>query len=181
MIRLGTVMALAAFAFGLTLVRPLEAEDAKDTKAPLTGDAKFVWNAAEGGMMEVKLGKLAMEHAANADVHMFGERMVTDHTKANQELQRIADKKGYKVPTDPDKKDLDVFNHLKDLKGADFDAAYIKDMVKDHEEDVAEFTKASKECKDEDVKAFASKTLPVIQDHLNLAKKVASKLNSKDK
>ncbi len=103
---------------------------------------------------------------------MFGERMVTDHTKANQELPH-RDKKGYKVPTDLEKKDLDVFNQLKDLKGADFDAAYIKDMVKDHEEDVAEFTKASKESKDEDVKAFASKTLPVIQDHLNLAKKVA--------
>jgi len=178
MYRLATMMALAAFVFGFGLVRPLEADDTKDTQK---GDAKFVWKAAEGGLMEVKLGKLAMEHAANADVRKFGERMVADHGKANQELQRIADKKGYKFPTDLSKNDQDRFDKLKDLQGADFDATYIKTMVKDHEADVEEFTQASKESKDEDVKAFAARTLPVIHDHLNLAKKVASNLNSKDK
>jgi putative membrane protein len=145
--------------------------------APLSGaDADFAKKAAEGGMMEVDLGQLAAAKATSQDVKDFGNRMVSDHGKANDELKSIAAQKNFTLPTTPSAEETKTSNELSKKTGAAFDKAYMSDMVKDHEKDVKEFENASKNLKDPDLKNWASKTLTVIQDHLNMAKQTASKL-----
>ena len=139
-------------------------------------DIDFMTKAAEGGMAEVNMGNIASSKATNADVKAFGNRMVTDHSKANDELKQLAAAKGVTLPadmSDAEKKDMDAMSAK---SGKDFDKAYIDDMVKDHEMDVAEFEKASKNAKDADLKSWVTKTLPTLQGHLKMAKETQKKV-----
>lgn len=136
----------------------------------------FVLKAAKGGLAEVEFGRLAAEKATDPDVKQFGQKMVDDHSKANDELKTIAQQKGIALPTELDAKDKRTRDHLAKLSGAAFDRAYMSDMVKDHTKDVAEFRKESKSGKDSDVKAFAGKTLPTLEEHLKLAREDHAKV-----
>ena len=138
-----------------------------------TADRAFVKKAAQGGMAEVELGKLATERASNPDVKKFGERMVNDHTKANDQLKEVASSKNVTLPKSLDAKDEATKKRLSSLSGAAFDRAYMTDMVTDHTKDVAEFRRESSSAKDAAVKDFATQTLPTLQDHLQEAKKIA--------
>ena len=138
-------------------------------------DQKFVKKAAQGGMAEVELGKLATQKASSDDVKKFGQRMVDDHTKANDQLKQIAGNKGISLPTDLDAKDQALKDRLSKLEGEQFDRAYMKNMVRDHTKDVSEFRKESTSAKDSDLKNFASQTLPTLEDHLKEAKNIAPK------
>jgi putative membrane protein len=145
--------------------------------APLEkSDQEFLTKAAEGGIAEVNLGQLAAAKATAPDVKAFGNLMVTDHGRLNDELKALAQKKGVTLPTGPGKEGEETFNKLSAKNGKDFDKAYIDAMVKDHEKDVKEFEKASKEAKDPDVKAWAATSLPVIQNHLHMAKDIKKNL-----
>jgi putative membrane protein len=138
-------------------------------------DQTFVKKAAQGGMAEVELGKLATQKASSEDVKKFGQRMVDDHTKANDQLKQIAGNKGVTLPTDLDSKDQALKDRLSKLDGEKFDQAYMKNMVRDHTKDVSEFRKESTSGKDSDLKSFASQTLPTLEDHLKEAKNIAPK------
>jgi putative membrane protein len=140
-------------------------------------DQHFVKKAAEGGLAEVELGKLATEKASSDEVKKFGQRMVDDHSKANDQLKQLASSKGIEVPTDLSAKDKATKERLSKLSGEQFDKAYMKDMVKDHTQDVSEFKKESTSAKDPDVKNFASQTLPTLEDHLKQARSIAPKEN----
>jgi putative membrane protein len=135
-------------------------------------DRAFAREAAIGGMAEVELGKLASDKGSSADVKQFGQRMVDDHSKANDELKEWAQKANFTLPAQLDAKHKATHDRLAKLSGPAFDRAYMRDMVKDHQEDVAAFRKASKSLHDADLKAFASKTLPTLEEHLQQAKKV---------
>jgi putative membrane protein len=139
-------------------------------------DKDFATKAAEGGMMEVDLGQLAAAKATSSDVKDFGNRMVADHGKANDDLKSLAAAKGLTLPTQSSAEEKKTANDLEKKKGKDFDKAYISDMVKDHQKDAKEFEKATKDVQDPDLKSWASKTLPVVQDHLKMAKEIAAKL-----
>jgi len=141
-------------------------------------DSKFVHEAAAGGMAEVELGKLAADKATNPDVKAFGQRMVDDHGKANDELKALASQKGVTVPAAPDPAAKAVHDRLSKLSGAAFDKAYMQDMVKDHDKDVAAFKHASTSAADPDLKAWAAKTLPTLQEHQTQAKSINTKLGS---
>jgi putative membrane protein len=136
-------------------------------------DKQFVMKAAQGGMAEVELGQLATSNAESQEVKDFGQRMVTDHSKANDQLKQVAEQKGVTLPADLPAKEKALKDHLSKLKGEQFDRAYMQHMVMDHKKDVAEFKKASASCKDPDVKNFASQTLPTLEDHLKQAQQVA--------
>ena len=138
-------------------------------------DQTFVKKAAQGGMAEVELGKLATQKASSEDVKKFGQRMVDDHTKANDQLKQIAGTKGVTLPTELDSKDQALKDRLSKLDGEKFDQAYMKNMVRDHTKDVSEFRKESTSGKDSDLKSFASQTLPTLEDHLKEAKNIAPK------
>lgn len=135
-------------------------------------DATFLKKAVSGGMHEVALGKYAAEHGASDDVKKFGEKMQADHTKANLALLEIAKAQKVTVEDKLSEKDQKEVDHFKAMKGAEFDKAYAEHMVKDHETDVKEFERASKEAKDPALKEFAAKTLPTLKEHLEMAKKL---------
>jgi putative membrane protein len=137
-----------------------------------TKDQKFVNDAALGGMLEVKLGEIAAKNAEDADVKAFGEMMVTDHTKANDELKSLAQSKGISVPAELDEKHQKMLDRMSRKTGAAFDRSYMKDMVSDHIKDVKEFATASEKADDADIKAFAAKTLPTLKEHLKKAREV---------
>jgi putative membrane protein len=139
-------------------------------------DKDFVMKAAQGGMAEVMLGQMASSKGTSPDVKNFGNRMVSDHGKANDELKQLAQNKGMALPSDTDKEHKDAADKLSKANGSDFDKQYISNMVEDHEKDVKEFQKASTDAKDPDLKAWASKTLPTLQDHLKMAKDTKAKL-----
>jgi putative membrane protein len=127
-------------------------------------DKSFMLKAAKGGMMEVEWGKLAAKNAQSADVKKFGNRMVTDHSKANDELMSLAQEEGVKLPNE---KSSGKWKSDKD---------YMDMMVKDHEKDLAEFQGEAKEGSDADLKKFADKTSKIVQKHLDMAKEIQGKL-----
>lgn len=139
-------------------------------------DEEFMKKAAQGGLMEVRLGETVKEKGQGADAKGFAEKMVTDHSKANDELKALAASKGVTLPTEPSAEQKAMIEKLSKLSGAALDKEYIKDMVTDHEKDVAEFDKQSKEAVDADVKAFAAKTLPVLKMHLDMVKEINAKM-----
>ena len=120
--------------------------------------------AAKGGMLEVAMGTLASQNGQSDDVKSFGKRMVTDHSKANDELKSIAAQKSVKLPS---KEPTEKWSS---------DKAYINMMVKDHEKDLAEFQDEANSGSDPEVKKFAEDTAKMVQEHLDLAKQTQSKL-----
>ncbi len=140
-----------------------------------SADSKFVLEAAMGGMAEVQLGQLAVDKATSPDVKQFGQRMVDDHGKANQELTQLASTKGITLPTTLDAKHQADVDRLSKLTGEEFDHTYMKMMVDDHNKDVADFQHESSGGKDPDVKAWAAKTLPTLEQHQSMAKSIAAK------
>ncbi len=147
---------------------------AKTAKSGAEPDQSFVMEAARGVMLAVVLGRLAASQASNDDVKKFGQRMVDDHSKANNELSALAQKKNITLPKDLTSAEKATRDRLAKLNGAAFDKAYMRDMVRDHSNDVAAFSRESKSGKDADVKAWAGQTLPTLEDHLKQARQTAS-------
>jgi putative membrane protein len=141
--------------------------DTGSNKMLKSSDARFAMKAAQGGMAEVQLGQLAAQKASNPDVKAFGQQMVDDHSKANDQLKSVAAQENMTLPTTLDGKDQRLMTKLQGLSGSDFDKAYVKAMVKDHEEDIKEFQKEADKGKDPQIKNFASQTLPTLQQHLS--------------
>ena len=135
----------------------------------------FLHDAAQAGMAEVEMGKLAQQKAENPELKKFGQMMVTDHTKANEELKGLATKKSIPLPTDMGTHKA-AMDKLNSLSGAAFDKTYIQLMVDDHKKDVAEFQKQADSSKDPEVKAFAAKTLPTLKKHMDAINAVLAKV-----
>jgi len=143
-----------------------------------TSDRQFMDKAAQGGMAEVELGQLAQQNAQNPDVKAFAQRMVTDHSKANDQLKQLAAQQGVSLPTTLDAKDKATKARLEKLQGAAFDKAYMKDMVMDHKKDVAEFKHASSSAKTPALRDWAQQTTPTLESHLQEAEKVAPQVGA---
>jgi putative membrane protein len=135
-----------------------------------TAENTFLTAAAEGGMAEVELGKLAQQKANSDAVKEFGKRMEDDHSKVNDQLKSLASNKGVTLPTSISAKSQATKDRLSTLSGAAFDRAYMQDMVTDHTHDVAEFRRMASSATDPDIKAFATKNLPTLEEHLKLAR-----------
>lgn len=147
------------------LPSPTPAKGAAKAASKLSpADKTFMMNAAKGGMMEVEWGKLAAQNGQNADVKKFGNRMVTDHSKANSELMALAKEGGVSLPAS---KSPGKWKSDKD---------YMDMMVKDHQQDLAEFQKEAQNGTDPDLKAFAAKGAKMVSTHLKLAQETQSKL-----
>ncbi|HEX8687861.1 MAG TPA: DUF4142 domain-containing protein, partial [Pyrinomonadaceae bacterium] len=142
----------------------------------MTADAKFAMMAAMGGMAEVEMGRLAAQKGASDEVRQFGQRMVDDHTKANAELMQLASGKGMTLPAAPDPKHAAEMRKLSALSGERFDREYVKMMVKYHKKDVGEFQREASRGADPDLKAFAARTLPTLQEHLRMIQRINDKM-----
>jgi putative membrane protein len=167
---LGTVIALSS-----AFAAPNEKSD-KATASDKTSaaDKAFIMKAADGGMTEVELGKVAEKNGQRDDVKTFGGHMVKDHGKANEDLKSVASKMNAPVPDKVSPKHQAKIDEMSKMSGAAFDAAYIKGMVEDHEKTVAEFEKARGQVSSEDLKKFIDDTLPVVKSHLEMVKKMQS-------
>jgi putative membrane protein len=161
-----SVCCLAAGAFVLA------AGQASATPSPQ--DQTFAQKAASGGMAEVQTAQLAQQRAASPQVKEFASRMIQDHTQANSELQQVAQQAGITLPSQADQKEMATQQRLRGLNGASFDQAYAQDEVRDHQEDVALFKKEASSGQDPTMKAFAQKTLPILQQHLQMAQSLPS-------
>jgi putative membrane protein len=133
-------------------------------------DKKFVKDAAIGGMAEVELAKVAVQKASDDNVKQFAQKMIDDHTKANDQLKEVATKNSIQVPDSLDSKHQSKIDKLSKLSGEQFDKAYVKDQLKDHETVVKKFQDEAQYGTDPNVKAFASSTLPTLEEHLNTVK-----------
>ncbi len=174
-----------------------------------SGDHEFIMKAAHGGAMEIELSQLAVSKSSNDDVKQFAQRLIDDHSKANDELKQLAQSKGVILPeshgtmsgtsdstmnsssktmshANMNAKDHQAMmehqkmkEKLSKLSGAEFDKAYMSAIVKDHEKAVAMYEKVAKDSKDADVKAWATKTLPTLKEHWQMARDTAAKVGAK--
>jgi putative membrane protein len=180
--RLLTTLFVMTFAAAMTITSAVAQQD-KDSNGTATSskhsagtaasDKSFVKKAAEGGLAEVELGQLATQKASSEEVKKFGQRMVDDHSKANDQLKQVAAQQQIDLPTEPSAKDKATKARLEKLSGEKFDRAYMSDMVKDHRKDVGEFAHEAKMGKDPAIKSFAESTLPTLREHLKEAEKIA--------
>ena len=138
--------------------------------------ATFFTHAAQDGEAEVQLAELAQQKAADAKVKEYAARLQKDHSNANSELRAIVAKKGLTVPGGPGPHAA-MKAKLEKMQGANFDQAYMRAMVEDHTKAVREFEMATKS-PDEDVKAFAAKTLPTLREHLKMAQDISKTVGS---
>jgi putative membrane protein len=145
-------------------------EDKFDGK--MENDADFAVEAAEGSMLEVKLGQLAQANSSSARVKQFGQMMIDDHNRAGEELQNLARGKNISLPSTLGEKCQKKYDNLAGKKGEDFDKAYSKLMVKDHEDDIDKFKKEGEKGKDADLKSWAADKLSTLEHHLQAAREM---------
>jgi putative membrane protein len=153
-----------------------EANEQKFEDNKMEKDREFLVEAASGGLMEVELGKLAAANAASPEVKKFGAQMVTDHTKANEELKALAASKNVTIPAAPGEDHMKHINDLREKKGADFDKAYMSLMVDDHQEDVNKYEEQGNNGNDAEIKAFAAGKVATLKKHHEMSKTLNDKL-----
>jgi putative membrane protein len=186
--RINTVFALCAFAVCAFAQQATPGQTQGQTEADksrggqqqsgttASADRRFLTEAAQGGLAEVSLGRLALERAASADVKQYAQRMIDDHTKSNNELMQIAQGRGVTLPTEPNAQHRAMMRKMEKLSGADFEREYMRSQLKDHEKMTALFERQGRSARDAEVKAFAEKTLPSLHEHHQMARDVATKV-----
>ncbi len=178
-ILMGSLTTVASLAVAVAASAQSARSDAQAQRGQFSDkDYRFIEKAAAGGAMEVQMGQLAAQKGASQAVRDFGQRMVTDHSKAAKELKQLVTQKGAMLPAQMSHHEESTMKHLQSLTGADFDKAYSKDMVSDHRKDVKDFQKEAGEVTDPDLRAWAQKTLPVLQQHLQLAQQMETTVKS---
>jgi putative membrane protein len=170
--------ALVAITFVLNSSPSHAAEKKKDgAKSSLSeSDQMFAKKAAQGGMTEVELGKVAANKGQSSEVKDFGNMMVSDHSKAGDKLKAIAASKNLTLTDKLNAKHQAIVDKLLKLDGAAFDKAYVAAMVEDHEKDLKEFQSAAKTTQDADLKAFAAETETVVKTHLDKIKAIQASM-----
>ena len=163
------VAALSLMTKGLAASDSTGMNTSKDMSS---GDASFVREASSSGEAEVEFGRLLTEKAQSSDLKTYGQRLIDDHTQANEKLSRIASQKGLQVSTEPTMGERNELEKLSKLSGKDFDEAARKYAIRDHEKDIRKFTDATSALQDPELRQYAQQTLPVLQDHLRRAQEL---------
>jgi putative membrane protein len=153
---------------------PAVAQSPANSK-PSLADQKFLKEAASGGVAEIELGRLAASKASSPEVKAFAQHMVDDHGKANEQLKAAVAPQGITLPSEMPSEAKKSYEKLSKLSGAEFDRAYIQDMVRDHRKDVKLFEDQAKNGKDPTLKQFAQATLPTLKEHLQQVERLAKR------
>jgi len=140
------------------------------TETAVRSDTDFVREAGQAGLAEVRMGELAQQNAQNQQLKDFGQRIVTDHQKANEELMRIAGQKGFQMPSTMSQHDQGMLDRLSAMNGAEFDRACGHHAVEAHQKAIRLFETEAQSGQDQDLKAFAQNTLPTLREHLRMAR-----------
>lgn len=158
-----------------------QTQPATQTQPPGSSSAHhFIKEAAQGGLAEVTLGQMAADKGESKEVREFGRRMVQDHSKANDELKTLATAVGVPLPTEMSTEAKSFQQRLENLSGAEFDRAYMDEMLKDHMKDVSAFEKQAVDGQNAQVKEWAQKTLPTLREHLSLAQQTAKNVSAQN-
>ena len=184
MIYLGVILALTmcvSNGFAQNTTNSNSSGSNTQTSGKKNSDSKFMMAAATSDMNEIGLSQQALSKSTNEEVKKLAQMMIDDHTKSSEELKPVAASKGVVLPTEMDSKHKSAMEKMSSMSGMGFDMAYVKTMVKDHEKAVALHQKEAASGKDADAKAFAAKTLPVVQMHLDMSRKLMSSMNTGDK
>lgn len=177
-----TLLLAVTLVLGVALTSPSGAQTKDNKTAPpaqALSPQQFVMKASASGLAEVNLSRLAQERATSPEVKQFAQHMVKDHSKANTQLLQLANTERIPPAQRMDEKHQMLFERLSQLKGQDFDRAYMTAMLQDHEQAVSLFTSAEKSLTDKNLQAFAAKTLPTLKEHLQEARKVAAAVGVK--
>lgn len=149
---------------------------AEEKKTTLnSADERFVKNEVTAGKAVVKLAGLGAKKTERTDIRAFAEMLVTDHSKANEELTKLAETKGVELSAEADTKHEETYQKLENESGPNFDKAFLAEVVSGHKKCVSDFEKASQEAKDDDLKAWAEKMVPALKAHLEKAKELSTK------
>jgi putative membrane protein len=157
--------------------QPAAGQEARDRTSPDQADQNmdqhFAREAAQGNLFEIQAGQLAQERAQNQDVKQFAQKLVQDHQQANQKLQQIAQSKGIDLPKELDESHQAMLQKMQKLQGKHFEKHFVYGQVAGHVMNVLIFRDASQELQDNDLKQFAAQTLPKLQQHLQMAERLA--------
>lgn len=164
-----------------TSAKPAKAAKLATTQGVSNADRKWMMASADGQMKEISLGNLVSKRASNPKMKQFARHMVQDHTKALGELQKLAKSKGVALPAELGKKNRDTYDHMAKLSPSRLSHDYIENMVEDHYKDVKDFSHEAKHGQDKGVRAWAKKTTPTLQMHLQMAREAARGVVSKRK
>jgi putative membrane protein len=135
-------------------------------------DSEFVLAAADGGMLEVRLGELALTRALSPEVKSFAQSMVTDHGKANEELKTLASKSNISIPETLSATSQEKYDAIAQKVGEDFDRAYAEAMIADHKETIENFyVEANKDTVSE-ISDWAEAKVSILEHHLTMAKRM---------
>jgi putative membrane protein len=140
-------------------------------------DRMFVSKAMQGSIAEVQLAQLTLQKSSNDQVKQFAQRMIDDHTKLNEQMKPVAQQLGVKAPDQISKGDRKTIAKLQGLSGSAYDQAYIRDMVKDHKQDLSQFQTEASSGQDQTVKDAANQGSKVIAQHLQMAQQLAKDQN----
>ena len=165
-------MRAALSALAMTALLAATSAHAQQSPRLATQDKSFVIKAMSGGELEVQLGRLAQTNAARPEVKAFGQRMVDDHGANNQQLAAVAQGHDLVPPAKLPSAERREIDKLSRLHGEAFDRAYMAMMVDDHKHDIQEFRQEIDHGHNDDVKSYAQQTLPILEQHLQLAEDV---------
>ena len=169
-----------------TPISPSSTTGTTDSPADMTLDPEstnildndLVIKAAQDNLFEIQAGELAIQKATNAEVKQFAEMMVRDHNQATELIQQVATERSITLPTDMGDQNQAVFTRLSDLSGAEFDRAYMTEMVNSHRKDVALARNQVQNGKDQALKSLTTEKLPALEGHLQMAQDLAQRLGS---
>jgi putative membrane protein len=158
-----------------------EQNEEKMEGTDLKKDTDFAVTAADGAMLEVQLGQLAKTNASSPEVKKFAQMMVTEHSKANDELKTIAQQKNISLPATLGEDHQKKYEDLAKKKGLEFDKEYMDFMVKDHEDDLDAFEKQAEDGNDPELKSWAANKVSTLRNHLDMAKSTHEIVKNKKK
>ena len=175
----GLALSLLAMPAGLLQAQAKAKADAKaDVKADVQADHLWIREAAADNLLEVKLGQLAERKATNPAVKQFGQRMVTDHGKANADLTSMTSSHGFTFQPGLARKHEEKVDRLEKASGKEFDRAYIRSMIENHTADVNYFENERMHARSEPVRDYAAKYLPMLREHLSQARQIAPQVGA---
>lgn len=156
------------------------AQNTADSTRPSISASEFVAKAGAGGLAEVEMGELGVQKATSGQVKAFAKRVVTDHTKANEQLVTVTKGKGLEIPSSRSAMHKSMMDKFREAKASkEFDRDYMEQMVQDHQTDIELFETAADDIKlDAELRAYAKNTLPTLRDHLKEAQTIESKLSN---
>ena len=173
------IFALCCFAVAMVIITGCESTSETSTVAPVglnandpgVQDKIFIREALTGGLNEMELAKIAMQRASNLDLQLLARRIFDDHKRGNEDLEIIAHNEGIQIPQLP--RDGAMVQRLAGLSGNEFDRTYLQHVIEHHRFDVKRFESTARSARNEDVRNFAGKVLPALQEHLRIAENIS--------